>query len=454
MPFEFRFPDVGEGIAEGEIVEWKVRPGDVVEAHQTLVVVETDKAVVELPSPVAGVVRATRGAPGDVIPVGEVLAVIDEDGEGTVEATPSPGDREDAGVPDVPIPGGRPRHGLPPRAEPPSVPVARGSVGVVGELEEAPDDPEAPPGGVTPGVTPGPLSRARAPILPRDRVLARRLGIDPDALRGTGPGGRVTEADLRRAADRGRPGREVTPPEGRADKDAWGPVERVPLRGVRRKVAEAMVRSLGAAAQVTTTDEARVGLLWHIWQKEKAAAAELGVHLTLLPFVIKAAVSALKRDSWLNAAYDDEAGEVVLKGYYHVGVAVETRDGLLVPVVRDADRKSVLEVARELQDLSARGRARTLGLEELRGGTFTVSNYGAIGGLYATPILHPPEAALLGLGRAADRPVAVAGALKVEKTLPLSLTFDHRVVDGATAQHFLGNVVRNLEDPDRFLVGA
>jgi len=291
-------------------------------------------------------------------------------------------------------------------------------------------------------------------VLPRDRLLARQLGVDPDALRGTGPAGRVTEADLRRAAERGAPGRTLTPPAGAQGQDAYGPTERVPLRGVRRKVAEAMVRSLATAAQVTTTDEARVGLLWHIREKEKALAAEQGVQLTLLAFVVKAVVSALKRDPWLNAAYDGEAGEVVLKGYYHVGVAVETRDGLLVPVIRDVDRKSVLGVAREVQDLSRRARERTLGLEDLRGASFTLSNYGSIGGHFATPILNPPGVGLLGLGRAADRPVAVDGALKVEKVLPLSLTFDHRVVDGATAQHFLRSVVRNLEDPDRFLVAG
>lgn len=454
MPYEFRFPDVGEGIAEGEIVEWRVRPGDAVAAHHILVVVETDKAVVEIPSPVAGVVREIRGEPGDVIPVGHVLAVIAGEGEQPAPARePAPRDgiqRPDSAV-EIPIPGGRrgARPGL--RGAEPAVAVSRGSVGVVGELEEAPEDegesreqPEPAAG----------VSRPRVPVLPRDRLLARKLGVDPDALRGTGPGGRVTEADLRRAADRGLTGRAVTPTAGRPGRDAWGPVERVPLRGVRRKVAEAMVRSLATAAQVTTTDEARVGLLEHIRQKERAAAAEQGVPLTLLAFAVKAVVSALRRDPWLNAAFDAEAGEVVLKGYYHIGVAVETRDGLLVPVVRDADRKSVLEIARDLRDLADRARRRVLALDELRGGTFTLSNYGSIGGLYGTPILNPPEVALLGLGRAADRPVAVDGGLKVDKTLPLSLTFDHRAVDGATAQHFLRNVVRNLEDPDRFLLGG
>ncbi len=449
MAYEFRFPDVGEGTVEGEVVEWRVRPGDRVEAHQTLVVVETDKAVVEIPSPVAGVVLEARGRAGEVIRVGAVLAVIGEGGEQALRAP----DRSGAPKPaqpaeeEIPIPGGRPR-----RAPEAVVPVRRGSVGVVGELEEAPEED----GGEGEGHgSAGPsLSRRRAEALPRDRAIARELGVDADALRGTGPGGRVTEADIRRAASRGAPGTGAEGMESTPGRDEHGPVERVPLRGVRRRVARAMVLSLASAAQVTTTDQARVGLLWHIREKERAGAAERGVHLTLLSFVVKAAVSALRRDPWLNASYDGDREEVVLKGYYHVGVAVETRDGLIVPVVRDADRKSVLEIAREIQDLSEGARARTLTVEQLRGGTFTVSNYGSIGGIFATPILNPPQVGLLGLGRACDQPVARDGGLRVEKVLPLSLTFDHRVVDGATAQYFLRELVRNLEDPDRFLVGG
>ncbi len=449
MAYEFRFPDVGEGIVEGEVVEWRVRPGDRVEAHQTLVVIETDKAAVEIPSPVAGVVLEARGRAGDVIRVGDVLAVIGEGGEQVLpapdeSAASRPSETADAAIP---IPGGRPR-----RTQEAVVPVRRGSVGVVGELEEAPEEEGEAGDGPSPAAPV--LSRRRAEALPRDRAIARELGVDADALRGTGPGGRVTEADIRRAASRGGPAARAEGVESIPGRDGHGPVERVPLRGVRRKVARAMVESLAGAAQVTTTDQARVGLLWHIREKERAAAAEQGVHLTLLSFVVKAAVSALRRDPWLNASYDSDREEVVLKGYYHVGVAVETRDGLIVPVVRDADRKSVLEIAREIQGLSEGARARTLTVEQLRGGTFTVSNYGAIGGVFATPILNPPQVGLLGLGRAADQPVVRDGGLRVEKVLPLSLTFDHRVVDGATAQYFLLDLVRNLEDPDRFLVGG
>lgn len=242
--------------------------------------------------------------------------------------------------------------------------------------------------------------------------------------------------------------------EGRPDRDPYGPVERVKLRGVRRRVAENMVRSLATAAQVTTTDEARIGLLVHILEKERARAQERGVRLTLLSFVLKAVAAALGEVPWLNASYDGEAGEVVLKRYVNLGVAVETADGLVVPVVRDAGKKPVLEIAREIQDLARRARERTLALEEMRGGTFTVSNYGSIGGLFATPILNPGEAGLLGVGRARETLLVEKGAIRPGWVLPLSLTFDHRIVDGATAQRFLREVVRNLEDPDRVLLGG
>ncbi|MBI5017476.1 MAG: 2-oxo acid dehydrogenase subunit E2 [Deltaproteobacteria bacterium] len=446
MVHEFRFPDVGEGIVEGEIVAWKVKVGDRVEAHQVLLEMETDKAVVEIPSPFAGTVHSLTGEPGDVIRVGEVIAAIDD----SVEAVPEPSPpraalRADL---DVPLPGAHRR----PEASAKGSPVRRGSVGVVGELEEAPDEEEER--SAEAAESPTPLSVPRVEALPKDRLLAKQLGVDLSGVRGTGPGGRITEADLRSYAARGVPEHGRGAPVGVLGRDDYGPVERLPLRGVRRKIAEAMVRSLSRAAQVTTVDEADVTLLSHIRRKEKEAAGEQGVKLTFLPFVIKALVGALKREPFLNASLDEGAGEIVVKGYFHVGVAVETRDGLLVPVIRDADQKSILTLAREIQDLAQRARKRALGLQELKGGTFTVTNYGAIGGLFATPILNDPEVGILGTGKILEKPVAEAGAIKVRQVMPLSLTFDHRVVDGATAQHFLNGVIRHLEDPDLLLIGG
>ncbi|MDF1554703.1 MAG: dihydrolipoamide acetyltransferase family protein [Deferrisomatales bacterium] len=449
MATEFRFPDVGEGIVEGEIVEWQVQVGEAVAAHQTLALIETDKAVVEIPSPVAGTVLELHGAPGDVIAVGAVLAVIGETGEAGAPET-EPAVAEDSGEirpkGAIPIPGGHPR-------PPVTRVVERGSVGVVGELEEAPDDGEDPCWDGQSGRLSAPHAGSRARVLPRDRLLARKLGVAVDGLRGTGPDGRVTEADLRRAAELGMPGTSRTPLAPAAGRDEHGAVERVPWRGVRRRMAQAMMQSLAEAAQVTTTDEARVGLLWHIKEKEKPAAAAAGIHLTLLAFVVRAVVAALEGEPYLNATYDAGAEEVVLRRYCNMGVAVQTRDGLIVPNLKGAEQLSILKLAQGLQELSVRARERLLEVADLRGGTFTISNFGAIGGIFATPILNPPEVGLLGLGRVREQPVAVDGALKVERVLPLSLTFDHRVVDGATAQQFLNRVVGYLEDPDRLLVG-
>jgi pyruvate dehydrogenase E2 component (dihydrolipoamide acetyltransferase) len=461
MAHEFRFPDVGEGISEGEIVGWRVKVGDRVEAHQALLEVETDKAVVEIPSPVAGVVLELRGGPGDVIHVGDVLVVIGEPSERPTEPktepkgaepkeTPQAGRaRERAEPEDIPVPGGRRRLEPVMRTK-----VRRGSVGVVGELEEAPDEEEEPAAPQGPAGRTAPLSAPSIQALPRDRRLARELGVDLSAVHGTGPGGRITEADVRKAAERGAPEKGVAERPGRAGEDAFGPVEKVSVHGVRRKIAEAMVRSLGRAAQVTTTDEANVTLLDHIRRKEKEEAARQEVKLTYLPFLMKAIVGALKREPFLNASLDDEGSEIIVKGYYNLGLAVETRDGLIVPNVKAVDCKSIIDLAREIEDLSMRARKRTLTVAELKGGTFTISNFGSIGGLFATPILNYPEVGILGVGKIQERPVAIAGAIKLQKILPLSLTFDHRVVDGATAQHFLNGIIRRLEDPDLILIGG
>lgn len=456
MAREFKFPDVGEGITEGEIVAWKVKVGDRVEAHQPLLEVETDKAVVEIPSPAAGVVLELRGSPGDVIHVGDVIAVIGDPSEATAREKPeskAEPAREERPLRarfegDIPVPGGRPR-----REPAKKTPVHRGSVGVVGELEEAPEEEEAgtPAGEEAPSA---PLSKPKVEALPRDRQLARELGVDLAGVRGTGPGGRITEADLRKAAERGVPEKGAGGPAGAAGEDAYGKVERLQVRGVRRKIAEAMVRSLSRAAQVTTTDEADVSLLERIRQKEKAAAAEAGVKLTFLPFMMKAILGALRRDPMLNASWDEGTNEIVLKGYYNIGMAVETQDGLIVPNVKAVDRKSILEIAREVQDLADRARKRTLNVHELKGGTFTITNYGSIGGLFATPILNDPEVGILGMGKIYEKPVAEDGAIKIRKVMPLSLTFDHRVIDGAVAQHFLNGVIRHLEDPDLILIGG
>jgi len=460
MAYEFKFPDIGEGLTEGEIVEWKVKVGDKVADHQVILEVETDKAVAEVPSPKAGYILSLKGGPGDVINVGEVIAVIGEKDELAGATSEAPKDKKPSKKKEAEPKPAKTAPAPPPRPEPaPKEPVKvkHGSVGVVGELEEAPDEEEeeaAPSAAARPE---GPVSRPVVEALPKDRVLARQLGVDITSVRGTGPKGRITEDDVRKAAGMGAPEKGHPEAEGAPGEDAYGKVERIPVRGVRRKVAKAMVDSLIKTAQVTTHDEADVGLLWHIRAKEKDAAEKQGVKLTFLPFIVKAVIGALKRDPLMNSSMtegDEEGQEIVIKGYYNIGIAVETRDGLIVPNVKDADSKSILELAREIESLAEKARKRTLDVADLKGGTFTITNYGSIGGIYGTPILNYPEVGILGVGRIMDRPVAEDGAIKIRKVLPLSLTFDHRVVDGAKAQHFLNNVIMHLQDPDLIFIGA
>ncbi|MHB8174351.1 MAG: dihydrolipoamide acetyltransferase family protein, partial [Nitrospirota bacterium] len=415
MAYEFRFPDIGEGLTEGEIVEWKVKVGDYVKDHQALLEVETDKAVAEVPSPKAGYILSIKGEPGDIIQVGEVITVIGEKEEANKPASGEPA----AGVAEKKEPERpkeKPKAEAPKqeRVEPLDIYSERlGSVGVVGELEEAPEEEELEEAAQK--VAPYQPAKPRVEALPKDRILARQMGVDMEQVRGTGPKGRVTEEDIRRFAGLGLPEKGAREPEGVPGQDNWGPVTRVPLRGVRRKIARAMTDSITKAAQVTTTDEADAGLLWLIREKEKEDVSRQGIKLTLLPFIIKAVVGALKRDPSMNSAMDDEKGEVVYKEYYNIGIAVETQDGLIVPNIKDADKKSILQIAREVDDLAGRARKRTLEISELKGGTFTITNYGSIGGIFATPILNYPEVGILGVGKLMEKPVAQGGAIKIKK---------------------------------------
>lgn len=370
---EFRFPDVGEGISEGEIVRWLVRVGETVRAHQPLVEMETDKAVVELPAPCAGVVRELRGAEGETVPVGAVLAVIETEAGAAAE---------------------------------PKAP------GVVGQLEEAP-------------ATAAPAAR----LLPRDRKLAGELGVDPGRLTGSGPQGRITEDDIRASA-----------------------AQRLPLRGVRKAMARAMAASAAAVVPVTIMERADVLALRELKERERPLAAEQGFKLTYLPFIVKALSLVLERFPLLNSSLDEGQGEIVLHRQINIGFAVDTPDGLLVPVLHDVRRQSILALAAALQGLAERARQRTLAPAELQGGTFTVSNYGALGGVWGTPVITPPEAAILGVGRIADEALVRDGAVVARPVAPLSLTFDHRVIDGATAQRFLNALVGHLENPDLILL--
>ena len=402
MAREFRFPDVGEGITEGEVVRWLVREGDTVQVDQTLAEIETDKAVVEMPSPYAGTVLKLHVKEKDLIKVGQVLVTIGEKGESVAAAGPAPD------------PGPEPR------------PVAAAPVAAPG-----------PPGEVL--------------ATPKVRALARDLGVNLGSVSGTGPNARITEDDVRSlvSATTGLTGAPAAKPavKIKAKYDLYGTLERVALRGVRRATAKKMRESLDHAAHVTHCDEADAGPLEALRQALKPEVEAAGAKLTYLPFIVKALVEALKLHPYLNAALDEAENEIVLKKYYNVGIAVDVPDGLIVPVVKFADQKSVADLAAEIQTLAKRARERTLDLADLKGGTFSITNVGVIGGDLATPIINYPEVAILATMKIADRARVADGAVVIRKTLPLCLTFDHRVVDGAEAARFTKDLIRFLEAP-------
>jgi pyruvate dehydrogenase E2 component (dihydrolipoamide acetyltransferase) len=424
MAFEFKLPDLGEGLTEGEIVKWLVKEGDSLEEGQVFVQIETDKAVVDIPSPRKGVVVKIEVSEGEAVQVGQVLVVIGEEGEKL------------KGKPEAP------KKEAPPREEEKERKEARPSVGVVGELEEAPEEVEEKP-----------EKKARPPeilAVPMVRRLAKDLKVDLTTVQGTGPQGRITKDDVLQAADKKKPQEKEVPEK--AGRDSHGPVERVPLKGMRKTIAQAMAKSKATIPHAANLDEADLTQLLALKAKAKERAAQKNIHLTILPFVIKAVIGALQEHPYLNASLDDEKGEIIVKKYYNFGIAVDTNDGLMVPVVKNVRGKNLFHLAVELAELSEKARNRTVDLSDLRGGTFTITNYGALGGIYGFPIIHHPEVAILGMGKIFDKPVVVDGKIEIRKVLPLSLSFDHRVVDGAEAVRFMNTVIELLEDPGLILM--
>jgi pyruvate dehydrogenase E2 component (dihydrolipoamide acetyltransferase) len=420
MAFEFKFPDIGEGLTEGEIIRWLVKEGDEIKEGQPLVEVETDKALAEIPSPRTGVILKIMAKEKEIVKVGQVIVAIGEKGEAV--------------------------------AAPPSSPRPK-SVGVVGELEEAPEEPAAAAAKVAP-VKPASVSE-HALATPAVRALARELAVDINRVQGSGAEGRVLEKDIRQAAEgnaKPKPAEEVKETKKVRKYDIYGPVERIPLRGVRRSIAKAMVKSKYTAPHVSAMDQADITELWQIREKEKKVAESKGIKLTILPFIIKAVIAGLTEHPYLNATLDDETEEIILKKYFNIGLATDTPEGLMVPVVKLVKEKSIFELAQELAQLAEKARNRTIDLADLKGGTFTITNYGAVRGIYGTPVINYPEVAILGVGKIQEMPVARNGKVVIRKILPLSLSFDHRVVDGAEAARFLNTVIVRLEDPDLILL--
>ncbi len=412
MIFEFKFPDVGEGITEGELVKWKVKEGDKVKEDQVLADIETDKAVVEIPSPKSGTISKLHHKEGDTIKVGEVLVSISVEGE-TEESKPQIRFEE------------------------------RKSVGVVGELEEAPEEEQ--PIKVVPSTK---EVEEHVLTLPAVRRIAKELSIDISKVKGTGRDGRITEEDVRSAAEKQTEFVKRTELKLTKKYDFYGYIDHVPLKGIRKSIAKHMVDSVRTSPHVTHMDMIDVTKLWEIRGKKKEEGQKQGIHVTFMTFIVKAVVAGLKEHPYMNSTLDEEHEEIVLKKYYNIGVAVDTEEGLIVPVVKIADQKNIFQLAKEIEDLAQKTRERKVDLGDLKGGTFTITNVGSIGGLFATPIINQPEVGILALGKIHERPVVKDGQIVIRKMLPVSLAFDHRVLDGAYAARFTNVVKKYLEEPE------
>ncbi|MGF9800244.1 dihydrolipoamide acetyltransferase family protein [Brevibacillus agri] len=440
---EFKLPDVGEGMHEGEILKVLVRPGEAVVQDQPVIEVQTDKVSAELSAPATGVVQEIRIAEGDTVEVGTVLLVIDTgaaSGEGT-EAKPTV----------TPV-------SAPEKQSTATVPARQGA--------------------------------RRSLATPYVRQLAREMKIDIEQVSGTGPAGRVTEEDLRQFASAGQkralqevsatafaaapvnepaePARPVTPAAVSKTAEQEKPVqkqaasqasalpvgvgdhliERLPLKGIRKKIAEHMVKSVMVIPHVTSVDELEMDQLQALRERLKPHAEKKQLKLTFLPFFIKALVIALKEYPVMNASIDDATNEILLKRFYHIGIATDTPDGLIVPVIRDADRKSIFQLAAEIKQLAELAREGKLTLEQITGGTFTISNVGPIGGLQATPIINHPEVAILALHKMEKRWVVREEEGVIRQMMNISLSFDHRLIDGVTAVRFTNRIKELLEDPN------
>jgi pyruvate dehydrogenase E2 component (dihydrolipoamide acetyltransferase) len=433
MSRSFTLPDLGEGLTEAEVRQVLVREGDVVREDAPLLEVETDKATVEIPSPFGGRVEKIHVQPGQTVKVGQVLVSF-------ADGAASPG-KQAADTLDP----------TPRLAPEPTTVVTDG-----GRARQTP----------APSRREGPV-----PATPSTRRLARELGVDLRAVAGSGPGGRVTDDDVRAAAGgpaAATPVAERAPAPTAAAKplaragveppplprfEQWGPVERQPLTHLRRTIAERMTLSATLIPHVTHFDRADVTELDALIRRNLEAGQARGVTLTLTSFILKAVAESLLEHPHFNASLDPGAGELIVKRYVHLGVAVATERGLIVPVIRDVDRKPLLEVQRELGALAARVREGKAALDDLRGGTFTVTNIGALGGTGAIPIINYPEVAILGVARGREEAVVRDGAIVPRLLLPLSLTFDHRVADGADGARFASAIVRRLERPDHLLLG-
>jgi pyruvate dehydrogenase E2 component (dihydrolipoamide acetyltransferase) len=419
MAFQFHLPDIGEGVVEGEIVQWKVNVGDRVKLDQPIVEIMTDKATVEIPSPRAGVITKINFKAGEICPVGKVLVEIDDEG-GAGKAAPAPAASTGNG------------HG---NAHAATQALKRPQVSTHSTTAMIP-------------VLDATQARDRVLATPATRRLARQLGVELGQVPASGKHGRVTTEDVKRFKEApsptGAPTTKFTPMAIAKTGEAE---ERIPLRGIRKKIAESMSRSVHTAAHFTYVEEIDMTELVAVRERAKTRAAERGVKLNYLPFIVKAVVSGLKKWPQLNASLDESTQEIVRKRYYHIGIAAQGPHGLAVSVVRNADHRSIFDLSNEIDRLGEAVRAGTATRDELTGSTFTISSLGKLGGVLATPIINFPEVAILGVHKIEERPAVRNGQIVARHLMNLSISVDHRLADGWDGAMFLQDVKSLLEDP-------
>lgn len=479
--FEFKLPDLGEGVHEGQIVSVLVKEGETIAEYQPMLEVETDKAAVEIPSPRSGKVAKINVKPGQTVKVGQVMLSIEE-GAGSPAAgaeKPAATSPKPAAPPPKPQPAAAPSRPVSapaskvvpaPAAKPAPTAVPAAATAARAPVYTGGVAPSALPAAHATAVASQPVARrGPVPAAPVVRKLARELGVDINTVVGSGPNGRVLREDIERASmgggrspmleHPGEPGGNgesfVLPAAGELpDFSQYGPIRREQPPQIRKTIARQMTRAWHSVPRVTHCDSADVTELERQRKALNKLADEGAPKLTLTAIVLKAVAASLRSFPMLNCSYDARNEEVVYKDYVHLGVAVDTPRGLIVPVVRDADRKTLPQIAAELHDLSSRARTAQFQIAELRGATFTITNVGALGGTFVTPMVNYPEVGILGLGRAAHQPVCLDEKTIVPRLmLPLSLSFDHRICDGADAARFTRDVIHSLENPLR-MVGA
>lgn len=439
MAKEFKLPDLGEGVETGDVVSVLVSEGDTIDVDQGVIELETDKALIEVPSEYAGTVASVNVSEGDSIPPGHVLITIDES-----DASDNGDDSADESEPEPA-----------PEQEEESEETQEASQPAPKEEAPVEDSKPSPAPAAAPATSDGTI-----PAAPATRRFARELGVNLQGVPGSGPGGRIVKEDVQEHVKgvMAGGGQAASPGAGPApalpDFSTWGPIERQPMPKIRQVIARNLSQAWNQIPHVTQFGSADSTALEAFRQRNKAAAEARGAKLTPTVLVLKAVVTALKTFPQFNASLDVAASEVILKQYINLGIAVDTERGLLVPVIKDVDRKDIYELAAELGDLGDRTRNNRVSPDELQGGTFSVTNLGSLGGSAFTPIVNHPEVAILGIGRGREEAVVVDGRIEPRLMMPLCLSYDHRVVDGADGARFMNKLIESLENPEHMLLGG